>query len=307
MSYILDALRKADAERERDPARGIHAQPMTAAGERGPLHMPAWGWPRRPDWWRWPRARRCGSASRSGAGCAARGAPSPVPIAAPVPVPAPPVPTVATTVSPPAPLAPGAGAHGGQNGRKNGSAPPMPRANAAATPWRSRPCRAGCAGCSCRSFRLATPAAPAADRIFALAELPAEVQRDLPKLTISGGVHSENAAQRMLIVGGQVLGEGAEVAPGVTLEQIRPRCGAALPRLSLQPRLLIPARATSTCVAAPSARDSTGRIASTARAGPAMRVNPRTAASVASAVGSGMKPNTSACAQGWSASGASKG
>ncbi|RYY69139.1 MAG: hypothetical protein EOO24_51245, partial [Comamonadaceae bacterium] len=28
MSYILDALRKADAERERDPARGIHAQPM---------------------------------------------------------------------------------------------------------------------------------------------------------------------------------------------------------------------------------------------------------------------------------------
>jgi general secretion pathway protein B len=28
MSYILDALRKADAERERDPARGIHAQPL---------------------------------------------------------------------------------------------------------------------------------------------------------------------------------------------------------------------------------------------------------------------------------------
>ena len=29
MSYILDALRKADAQRERDPARGIHAQPVT--------------------------------------------------------------------------------------------------------------------------------------------------------------------------------------------------------------------------------------------------------------------------------------
>ena len=48
------------------------------------------------------------------------------------------------------------------------------------------------------------------------------MQRELPKLTITGGVHSENAAQRMLIVGGQVLGEGAEVAPGVTLDQIRP-------------------------------------------------------------------------------------
>src|SRR5438874_5940696 len=44
MSYILDALRKADAERERDPARGIHAQPVVplaqpprAAWQRGPL------------------------------------------------------------------------------------------------------------------------------------------------------------------------------------------------------------------------------------------------------------------------------
>src|SRR6187402_3288271 len=29
MSYILDALKKADAQRERDPARGIHAQGAT--------------------------------------------------------------------------------------------------------------------------------------------------------------------------------------------------------------------------------------------------------------------------------------
>jgi general secretion pathway protein B len=31
MSYILDALRKADAQRQRDPARGIHAQPLGAS------------------------------------------------------------------------------------------------------------------------------------------------------------------------------------------------------------------------------------------------------------------------------------
>ena len=31
MSYILDALRKADAQRERDPARGIHAQTLHGA------------------------------------------------------------------------------------------------------------------------------------------------------------------------------------------------------------------------------------------------------------------------------------
>src|SRR5262245_31575217 len=32
MSYILDALRKADAQRERDPVRGIHAQALPPAG-----------------------------------------------------------------------------------------------------------------------------------------------------------------------------------------------------------------------------------------------------------------------------------
>jgi general secretion pathway protein B len=64
---------------------------------------------------------------------------------------------------------------------------------------------------------------PASDRILSIAELPADVQRDLPKLSISGGVHSENAAQRMLIVGGQVMTEGQEVAAGVVLEQIRAR------------------------------------------------------------------------------------
>jgi general secretion pathway protein B len=37
MSYILDALRKADAQRVRDPARGIHAQPaLDADGMRPP-------------------------------------------------------------------------------------------------------------------------------------------------------------------------------------------------------------------------------------------------------------------------------
>jgi general secretion pathway protein B len=75
---------------------------------------------------------------------------------------------------------------------------------------------------------LAAKAAPAAaaaapERIVARAELPPEVQRELPKLAISGGVYSENAAQRMLIVGGQVVKEGAELAPGVTLDQIRAR------------------------------------------------------------------------------------
>lgn len=45
MSYILDALRRADAQRERDPARGIHAQAATAAPARSPSRLPGWAWP----------------------------------------------------------------------------------------------------------------------------------------------------------------------------------------------------------------------------------------------------------------------
>ena len=67
------------------------------------------------------------------------------------------------------------------------------------------------------------PAASASDRLPSLAELPADVQRDLPKLAITGGVYSPTPTQRLLIVNGQVLSEGAEAAPGVLLEQIRPK------------------------------------------------------------------------------------
>ena len=64
-------------------------------------------------------------------------------------------------------------------------------------------------------------ATAAANRVFNPAELPADVQGALPKLAITGGVYSANAAQRMLVVGGQVVNEGAELAPGVVLDQIR--------------------------------------------------------------------------------------
>jgi general secretion pathway protein B len=204
MSYILDALRKADAERERDPARGIHAQPLASASPQAAT---------RPPYWvglavlavllvaggaaLWPRDDTIAVAP-------AVTAPTPAPVAAeaqaPVPAPAPPVVPVAAAVSPPPPPA-----------LPSPIPAPMPKPVAKAAPAAPAP------------VPPVPAAAPAADRVFAMAELPADVQRDLPKLAISGGVHSENASQRMLIVGGQVMGEGTEVAPGVVLEQIRAR------------------------------------------------------------------------------------
>ena len=46
---------------------------------------------------------------------------------------------------------------------------------------------------------------------------------DAPKLIITGGVYSTNPAQRMLIVNGQVVNQGADLGSGVTLEEIKPK------------------------------------------------------------------------------------
>ena len=205
MSYILDALRKADAQRERDPARGIHAQPVTLslpADHSGPGGRPwlvgialvvsaallaaaMWGL----EWFGRPQAPVLAAATAPALASVARTAPASTPLP----------PSPATEVLPAAPPTPTPSA-----------VPPAreaPKAAATVTVTAYPP----------------VPAASAADRLPSLAELPAEVQRDLPKLAITGGVYSSTPAQRLLIVNGQVLNEGAEAAPGVLLEQIRPK------------------------------------------------------------------------------------
>jgi len=61
----------------------------------------------------------------------------------------------------------------------------------------------------------------AVERIYAVSELPEDVRRSLPALPLGGAMYSKNAADRMLIVGGQVLHEGDTIAPDLKLEQIR--------------------------------------------------------------------------------------
>lgn len=54
-----------------------------------------------------------------------------------------------------------------------------------------------------------------------LGELPEDIRRQIPALTITGAVYSDNPAQRLLLVNGQVLAQGSPVAPDVTLVEIR--------------------------------------------------------------------------------------
>ena len=59
----------------------------------------------------------------------------------------------------------------------------------------------------------ATPAAPAPP----LEELSAEQRKGLPAITVSGSIYADRAADRILIINGQVLHEGDLVAPDLTL------------------------------------------------------------------------------------------
>ena len=204
MSYILDALKKADAQRVRDPARGIHAQaalamPATGERERRRIHL-LWGATAvllvAAGGWLWVGGKDKGVVPLA-VNAVPPSPPSPSPattvLPAPVPVPAalvivPPapvesrLPTTVTVTRQPLPAA----------------APPATAASATAPPGPT-------------------------DRTYKLAELPSDVQQAWPKFAISGGVYSENVTQRMLIVNGQVFNEGSEIAPGVVLEQVRPK------------------------------------------------------------------------------------
>jgi general secretion pathway protein B len=263
MSYILDALRKADAQRERDPARGIHAQPFAAAGARAPVrNAKAWLWLGiaclglalvGATWW-FSRPAVPGVVLAPGAAAPAMPA-LPAPAAmAPAPAPATAVPGTAVaerpatpdgaqmparnafrppagTVMPPAPtsvapMATPAPAGPAQKAQRPPLPPPAATARATGPAGVAAPSSTpiAAAPASAPVPATAVPPAPAASgRVLTQAELPPEIQRELPKLVISGGVYSQNPAQRMLIVNGQVINEGAEPAAGVVLEQIRAR------------------------------------------------------------------------------------
>lgn len=205
MSYILDALRKADAQRERDPARGIHAQ-GTAVAPTEPAAP-------RARTWLWA-GLAAGGVAATVAGWKLLSVPQPQPQAVPVaaaPVPAAPVPPPAPSAPPPPPPPPA-------------QAPPAPATAVMPPPPEPLPAPPKQAAAPSTAKAVAPvppPAAPVAERVATQSELPPEVQRELPKITLTGAVYSDNPSQRMLIVNGQVVGEGADLGQGLVLEQIR--------------------------------------------------------------------------------------
>lgn len=52
-------------------------------------------------------------------------------------------------------------------------------------------------------------------------EMPEEVRRNLPPLSFGGAMYSDKPSSRMLVINGRVFHEGDAIAPGLTLETIQ--------------------------------------------------------------------------------------
>ncbi len=223
MSYILDALRRAQAERGRGSVPGLHtpATPVTGlpAAHANPARGAAWGLAALilalglagAGWWLWrtpsapavpavpvaaPKAESVAPVIAS-AGGTTEAAPTPTPAPVPVPVPVP----VPQRVEKRAPAPPPAA-------RPERRAATAPEAPAAALKPKPAPAR---------------PAPQSAQApVFAQADLPPAVREQLPTLQLAGVTYSANPLYRMVIVNGQVLHEGDQAAPGLVLERIEP-------------------------------------------------------------------------------------
>ncbi|MCA3253032.1 MAG: general secretion pathway protein GspB [Pseudomonadota bacterium] len=260
MSYILDALRRAQSERMRGQVPGLDAQAIPLAGEGGPAGrrraatgMPAAGRAAALAaamlglaalaWWIGRGAAPSDAASPTAAVPPGPGVlqPSPAPWLPSAPLPSPPVAAVlppAAIAAPPAPAGPPAGQD--QRGAGASAAPvdgsargTQPAAAAPATVPLHQGRSAERASAPPLSLpgvppgvppaTAVVPAPPAAAAPVRLADLPAQQRAEMPPMAIGGAIYSDSAAARFVLINGQVVREGEGAAPGVTLERIGPR------------------------------------------------------------------------------------
>lgn len=215
MSYILDALRRAEADRERERGQvpGLHTQPLPgkeAAGQRRWLPWAGGG-----------LLLLAGIGAGSWWASGQREAVPPAPAAASAPVASALPPSESASAAAPAPVA--ASAPTVQPAAS--TSPYLPSAPPAAAPVpRPAPAPAPAVAATPAPAVPAAPAPPAAEApLPRLAELPESIRREVPRLVISGSVYSEEPSGRFAMINGEVLREGAQLGPDFVLEQIRPR------------------------------------------------------------------------------------
>lgn len=237
MSYILDALKRAESERSRGEIPGLNAQPMgltaadtdapasrlmVAALAAGVLVVVA-----ALVWW-WSGGANAPAAPEAMTSPAALPAPAPMVAAAPAAVPPPVafVPVPQGSAAPPGLVVeavPPAAAPAASRAQPRAPQPAFrsPSGSVANPTARTRPL-------AVRAFEPVPPGAPppppdADPHVYAMNELPPDIRGALPALVVGGASHSEHAASRMLILNGQIYHEGDRLTAELTLQQIQLR------------------------------------------------------------------------------------
>ena len=220
MSYILDALRKSDQQRQHGKSPTLLTAQVPATGTKRPSYLLnsllaaillcsgiVVGW-LRPWQMKQPAPAAEPVASMTNT-------PSPPPVA-PAPLSGPseltgtsghePLMNQSTSAAQPAHMS-------GQSTTKqdtpaladNGSASPLPQADA--------------------GLQKATPAGTATEeekRVMTLNELPPSIQREIPNIAISFHAYSSNPKERRVMINGDMVVQGEPLAAGLSLEQITP-------------------------------------------------------------------------------------
>ncbi|MEO6033275.1 MAG: general secretion pathway protein GspB [Burkholderiaceae bacterium] len=237
MSYILDALRRADLERERGAVPGLNAQPAPL-----PAFGPAASGSARP--WVWAligglvlllAALAWYAFGRDSRSPPAPPAVSPVapPQATASPTPPGPAPsssaaqTAAAPATPPAPSPAAARPPAADFGAVR--VPETPPSREATVPKKESRIPAKVERKTTTAERTGARTAPATDPdeaasgalVYTRNQLPESIRNELPVLSIGGASYSKNPASRMLIINGQVFHEGDTLGPNLTLKQIQ--------------------------------------------------------------------------------------
>jgi general secretion pathway protein B len=232
MSYILEALKKAQAERQLGNAPTIHAPapsyaaPRAGQGARGRYLALGVGvvvvaaavallWPR------FASEQPVRLAAVTPPAAVAATAPATVPATAPVATPAPPavvIPASAPVVQPAPAPAPVAEARPVRV--KPAPAPVVSTASSSSQPS-PQP--------SPQQREAATAPATVAqqpvgdDQLRTLQQLPDTLQREIPKVAFGGYIYSPTPGESLLLVDKMLRREGEEVAPGLVLERLTPK------------------------------------------------------------------------------------
>ena len=220
MSYILDALKKSDQQRQRGMKPTLHTSQTNVIALQQPAYLfytvlaailicagIAIGWLRP---WQ-PEQALPEVKSIVAKSTIARTQPSnPVPQTALLKIPQQPIPEMLLLPPTPEPVVLAQVSLVQKQDKPDLSIPKVvaktPKAKVASVPEKTTPIEA----------------APDQREVWAMAELPASIQQAIPKMSISGLVYSGDHEGRLVGINDQLMREGEYLVPGLKLEQITP-------------------------------------------------------------------------------------